>query len=451
MDELLQQMTPLDFRALVGPEADKLKQKHYLITVVEEVLALAERNQWGLSRKNGRLYAYNGAYWKELLEDDLRAFLQKAAEKFGVDRYDARFAPFGEQLYRQFLSSAYLSSPERSRDIVKINLANGTFDVGIEGQRLRSFDRKDFLTHQLPFAYDPQAEAPLFQAFLDRVQPDKDCQDLLAEYLGYLFVSPAKLKMEKTLLLYGTGANGKSVFFEIVSALLGKENISHYSLQNLTTEPAYCRAHLADKLVNYASEINGKLEANVFKQLVSGEPVEVRLPFGQPFTITDYAKMIFNCNELPSDVEHTPAYFRRFLIVPFKETIPEAEQDRQLATKIIASELSGVFNWVLDGLHRLLKRGCFTDCDAVREQVEAYKLQADSVRTFLAEEGYVPDPERTMTRAELYLHYKSFCQDNGFRFVHSRNFAKRLEGCGIIGTRRSNGHVHFISRAHHII
>ncbi|OGV31935.1 MAG: hypothetical protein A3E88_07330 [Legionellales bacterium RIFCSPHIGHO2_12_FULL_35_11] len=44
------------------------------------------------------------------------------------------------------------------------------------------------------------------------------------------------------------------------------------------------------------------------------------------------------------------AYFRRFLIIPFQVTIPEAEQDKQLAQKIIKSELSGVFNWVLQGL-----------------------------------------------------------------------------------------------------
>ena len=84
---------------------------------------------------------------------------------------------------------------------------------------------------------------------------------------------------------------------------------------------------IANKLVNYASEISGKLETSIFKQLVSGEPVEARLPYGKPFSITGYAKLIFNCNELPKDVEQTRGYFRRFLIIPFEVTIPEAEQD----------------------------------------------------------------------------------------------------------------------------
>jgi|GEM_PF-3527595 len=46
------------------------------------------------------------------------------------------------------------------------------------------------------------------------------------------------------------------------------------------------------------------METTLFKQFVSGEPVEAHLSYGEPFTLTDYAKLIFNCNELPTDVEH---------------------------------------------------------------------------------------------------------------------------------------------------
>ena len=57
-------------------------------------------------------------------------------------------------------------------------------------------------------------------------------------------------------------------------------------MQSLTNDNGYYRAMIANKLVNYASEINGKLIASLFKQLVSGEPVEARLPYGRPFTLT---------------------------------------------------------------------------------------------------------------------------------------------------------------------
>ena len=442
--DLLEQVQKVDFRALAGFEPDdedaKLKKPHYLIITVEQVLELARRNQWNMCRREGFFYSYNGAYWKPFDKDDLKAFLRQAAERLGVDKFDARYVEFSKSLFDQFNETAYLPAPEADRDTTKINLQNGTYEISTAKQYLRPPDAADFLTHQLPFAYDPEATAPLFQSFLNRVQPDVDCQKLLAEYLGYVFISPSKFKLEKALLLYGSGANGKSVFFEIVTALLGKENVSHYSLQSLTNEPAYCRAHLANKLVNYASEISGKLEAATFKQLVSGEEVEARLPYGQPFILTNYARLIFNCNELPADVEHTHAYFRRFLIVPFSVTIPDHEQDKQLAAKIIDAELSGVFNWILTGLKRLLAQGSFSDCQAVNDQLEAYKRQSDTVRVFLGEQGYQVSSDYTPLK-DLYRDYKSFCLEDGYRPVNNRNFQKRLNASGVLTERARFGFV----------
>ncbi len=190
--------------------------------------------------------------------------------------------------------------------------------------------------------------------------------------MGYLFIKPAVLKLEKVLLLYGTGANGKSVFFDVMMALLGGgANVSNASLESITKDKDYTRAMLANKLVNYASEISTKLDPSTFKTLSSGEPISARMIYGPPFT-TNYAKMIFNCNELPKETEQNHGFYRRFLIVPFDVTIPDREQDKELAQRIISSELSGVFNWVLDGLDRLLKNKQFTESSVVRQKVEDY-------------------------------------------------------------------------------
>ena len=264
------------------------------------------------------------------------------------------------------------------------------------------------------------------------ILPDKNLQHILAEYLGYVFIHPSILKLEKALILYGTGANGKSVFYEVVRSLLGEENTSEYSLQNLTNETGYSRAMIANKLVNYASEINGKLEASIFKQLVSGEPVEARLPYGRPFIITRYAKFIFNCNELPKDVEHTEGYFRRFQIVPFEVTIPEEEQDKQLSQKIISAELSGVFNWLLSGLERLLKQKRLTHSDKIKQAREQYEKESDSTRLFLEDKGYQPSPTAYVPLNKIYPDYREFCLDNGFHPVNATNFKKRLIARGVI-------------------
>lgn len=417
----------------------RLQEKHYIIIAIENIKTIAEKNNWGLCRNNSFTYLFNGVYWNRLNKDTLQNFLGQAAEKMGISRFSARYFAFRDKLLKQFNSASLLDAPTPPEYSVLINLLNGTYEITPTGSRLRPFDSRDFLSYQLNFNYDSLADAPMFMEFLNKVLPDKDLQNLLAEFLGYIFVKTRYLKLEAALFLYGTGANGKSVIYDIVNAMLGNINVTSYSLENLTDKSGYARAMIAGKLVNYASEINGKLEVSFFKQLASGEPIEARLPYGEPLIITDYAKLIFNLNELPREVEHTHAFFRRLQIIPFNVTIPESEQDKQLANKIIADELSGVFNWVLEGLDRLLKKKAFTPCDAVSEAVEKYKLESDSVRLFIEDNDYKKSAESKILLKHLYLEYRQYCNEDGNSPVKKMNFKKRLESQGIIFERYNDG------------
>lgn len=445
LSKLLEMVKPLDFASIAQVEPKKLKDMHYQIITVEEILNLAKENSWGICQKHEFIYLYNGAYWNLCGVDDLKRFLGLCAEKMGVNQFKAKQFLFRDNLYKQFIVLSNLTSPNIAKDNVLINLENGTFEVSAKGGILRSFDPNDFLTYQLSFKYDPKAEAPIFKKYLDRVLPDQQMQKVLAEFLAYIFIKPNILKLEKTLILFGSGANGKSVLYEIVRHLLGAHNTSEYSLQSLTNTNGYYRAMLSNKLVNFASEINGKLEVSIFKQLVSGEAVEARLPYGNPLILTDYAKLIFNTNELPKDVEQTHAFFRRFLIIPFNVTIPESEQDRQLSSKIVANELSGVFNWILNVLDGLLERKQFSDCDALKNALEEYRLNSDSVRLFLDENGYQASPDQYNLIKDLYFEYRAFCVEDGLRPVSKVNFKKRLEGIGIAIERINSGNVAYIS------
>ncbi|TDP02199.1 phage/plasmid primase, P4 family [Flavobacterium sp. 245] len=422
-----------------------LSKRHYLILCIEQLLKIAEIKEWGLCKKNGFIYLYNGSYWTEIDKEHFQSFLGNVALKMGVEKFEGKIHTFREELYKQFMSDAYLQTPKGKGNCILINLINGTFEITPDHREIRAFETKDFITHQLPFEYDPEAAAPLFQSYLDEVLPDKDKQKILAEFCGYIFIKPSVLKLEKMLILFGTGANGKSVFFEIINALLGFENITNYTLQSLTNSNGYFRAKIGNKLVNYASEINGKLETDIFKQMASGEPIEARLPHGDPFILTEYAKLIFNCNELPKEVEHTHAYFRRFLIIDFDKTIPEEKQDKQLPQKIIQNELPGVFNWMLQGLDRVYQQRNFSKCDAVENARNNYEKQSDSVQLFISEMEYVASATEYILIAELYYKYRMFCVDDGYRPVGKSKFIQRLNHYKIFVKRINSGNVAYVS------
>lgn len=427
LKQLLEKIPNVNFKKIANIDDDKEpKQSHYHVIAIEAILETAKKESLGLCRNHDFIYLYNGAYWQLIDRDELKTFIGKAAEKMGINHLLARHHKFKDDLFKQFIASAHLPKPEQPKDSVFINLKNGTFEITPTGNRLKPFDANDFLTYQLSFDYDPTAKAPQFEKYLNKVLPDELLQKILSEYLGYIFIRTSVLKLEKTLLLYGGGANGKSVFYEIVRSLLGEQNTSEYSLQSLTNENGYERAMISNKLLNYASEISGKLQSYIFKQLVSGESVGARLPYGNPFIMTDYAKLMFNCNELPTDVEHSEAYFRRFLIIPFNVTIPEHEQDKQLAKKIIDSELSGVFNWVLEGLKRLLENKQFTESEVVKQMRTQYEKESDSVALFLDGLGYKSDLNNWIQLIKLFNEYREYCREYGYKCLSYKNFQKRL-------------------------
>lgn len=423
----------------------KLNEKHLLIITIEEITQVAKRKRWGICKNQDFIYLFNGAYWKSIDKEAFQKFLGEASQKMGVGKYTAKYFRFRENLFKQFIASEYLPAPLRQKDRVYVNLLNGTFEI-TDRPYLRNFDAADFIKYQLPFAYDPKAVAPKFMAFLNKVLPEKDKQAILCEFLGYVFVPQSYLKLEKALFLYGSGANGKSVLYEVIKALLGSFNTSEYTLQSLTDTNGYYRAMIADKLVNYATEINGKLDSTKFKSLASGEAVEARLPYGQPLIVEDYAKLIFNTNELPKEVEFTDAFFRRFIIIPFQVTIPEKEQNKNLHREIIEHELPGVFNWVIDGLKRLLCQKKFSDCPSTDNALDQFRTESDTVKRFLEEECYKSDSENKILLKELYKEYREFALDDGNKVLSKGNFKKRLEALRIYVKRESLGIQIYISK-----
>ncbi|MCC2644761.1 MAG: hypothetical protein K0R94_539, partial [Burkholderiales bacterium] len=330
-----------------------------------------------------------------------------------------------DKLFKQFIALAHLEAKVKNLNKVMINLQNGTFEVG-SIIKLREFDKSDFLTYQLPFSYSKDAIAPKFRGFLNNVLPDQDCQKLLQEYCGYIFTK--NLKLEKCLILYGTGANGKSVIVDVMNALLGIQNVTNYSLASLSQE--HNRANIKDVLVNWGYEIHGNLDSDTFKNLTSGEPIQARLKYGNSFMMTDYAKLAFNANSLPKDVEHNEAFYRRFMIIPFEVTIPQDKRDANLAKDIITSELEGVFNWIIEGLKRLVDQKSFSDSVKSKEALDAYKKESDTVALFVEDNSYRKSLDKKIATKTMFSEYIQFCKDNGFRSLNIRNFSSRLQFLG---------------------
>jgi putative DNA primase/helicase len=420
----------------------KVSEKEKYVIIIDKVIEFANKNNWDICQNGNSTFVFNGSYWQVLDENVLKRFLGQCAEKLGLKKTKAKQYDVKDCLLKQFYSTGFRS--KKKKDTILINLKNGTFEVTADGKhKLREVDKNDFLTYQLPFEYNPAALCPKFEKYINEVLQDKECQNALAEFAGYVFIP--NLKHEKALFLYGSGANGKSVFFDIITALFGKENITNSSLSMLCKRDDY-RAKLALYLVNYASEIGKEINTDIFKQLVSCEPITVRELYGKPHEISNYTKLIFNANELPKSAEQTEAYFRRFLIIPFDVTIPKEKRNPNLAREINANELSGIFNWVLRGLDRLVVNKKFTECAKAEEALNVYKSESNNVVLFIDECCYTPSIDNHTPLKNLYAEYRLFCSENGYLCCSNNTFSQRLKDMAFNISRRNMGNVVYIEK-----
>ena len=203
LNEMLKHIEPVNFREYckLDNDKDKLLKKHFLVACIELLLKNVNDSGLSLCRKSEFIYLFNSEYWENVSDEVFKDFLGDVALKMGVDKFDAKHHLFKDELYKQFLSDAGLKEIKPTNGTTLINLFNGTFEITPKKQFLRAFKKSDFLTYQLPFAYDSVATAPQFKFFLDEVLPEPELQNILAEYLGYIFIKNSVLKLEKVLLL----------------------------------------------------------------------------------------------------------------------------------------------------------------------------------------------------------------------------------------------------------
>lgn len=171
--------------------------------------------------------------------------------------------------------------------------------------------------------------------------------------------------MQKCFFLVGEGANGKSVFLDVISSVFGAAQISNVEISGLI-EP-FQRIRLLNSILNISSETqsNVKGSESIFKQLVVGDTVSGCYKNRDFVEFRTRAKFISACNEYIKSRDSTTGFFRRICLVAFNARFTdepdggELKADRELTNKL-KKELPGIFNWCYQGYRILRDQRYFT-------------------------------------------------------------------------------------------
>lgn len=315
------------------------------------------------------------------------------------------------------------------RDPYLLNVLNGTLDL--RKSEIRPHAPGDLITRVCPVAYDPDAPAPTFDRFLAEVQPNPEHRAFLARLFGYAAVGVVK---EHVLgVLWGPGANGKSVLMDCVTRLLGtyaKPGPSSLIVASGGHEPhptdvASC---VGARLVPvHETKRGAALDASKVKLLTGGDELTARFCGKDFFRFTPTHTLVMLSNYKPRADATDAALWRRVLLVPFEVVIPPERRDRDLSDRINA-EASGVLRWIVEGAAEWFRIGLAAPA-SILEQTAAYRSSEDSIGTFL-EERTVTLPAAKVQASVIYDGFKRWCEEHGEHAVRANDFAAELEGRG---------------------
>jgi phage/plasmid-associated DNA primase len=170
-------------------------------------------------------------------------------------------------------------------------------------------------------------------------------------------------------------------------------------------------------------EDGSRLAESLVKQLTGGDRVKARRMRQDFWEFEPTHKVLMACNHKPQVRGTDNAIWRRITLVPFTETIPTAEQDKNLPDKL-RREAAGILAWAVEGCLEWRREGLQAP-EAVRQATGAYRAEMDVLGAFLRECCEL-GTEYNVAAKDLYGAYKFWCEDNGERPETQRRFGSRL-------------------------
>jgi P4 family phage/plasmid primase-like protien len=315
-----------------------------------------------------------------------------------------------------------------------VNFQNCFFDP--INQTTIPHDPKYLAINQIPHEYHRGAKfsGRVTEEFVKFAVPDEADREMLWQYFGYCMTADSSL--QKFLIFKGQGGTGKSQLIKIIEAIIGRENISNVSLEELSEN--FYPALLIGKLLNSCADIpSNALESVAAIKKITGEDLIIgNKKFGSMINFHSYAKLIFSANEIPINIdEKSEALYRRMLIIKI---------DRKPVKKNIHlwDELKAEINYSLmkacEALERMYKIGYFIESPNSKSNVEELYMEADNIMAFVIERTKAIDGKSTKSSV-LYEEYKKYCEDGDRKVVGRSGFHKSMKNKGYIKRREFDG------------
>ncbi|WP_394730007.1 phage/plasmid primase, P4 family [Altererythrobacter sp. GH1-8] len=311
---------------------------------------------------------------------------------------------------------------------------------------LQTNEPRMLITRQCAASFEKTADCPRWRQFLDEVfvnedgTPDANTIEAVQILLGLTLTG--EVSEEIIVFCVGFGANGKSIFGNAISAILGEyaKTAPTSLLAARRTDDHAARPDMAmlpgTRLVS-VNELPGGmfLDEVVAKQLAGREPIAARHLYGEYFTFDPAFTPWVRTNHKPIIKGDDDGIWRRIVILPFRRKFERHQQDPFLETKLMA-EREGILAWMVEGAVKYYRDGLRLS-PAMKHETAQYRKESDLLGEFL-EERTEKDPAERVEQSTLFRGWRFWCEENGVQPGSKKTFTQRLAERGFPSTK-SNG------------
>ena len=322
-----------------------------------------------------------------------------------------------------------LSIDEIDADHNLIGIQDQVYDI-TEGSS-RPALASDLVMKSLGTNYEPEAKCQQWESFLKTsMQGDQEMIDYLQRLVGYFLT--ASYKEQEIYYFFGAGANGKSTFLDLITALLGdySTKVSSDSFMKkrsgtLNLGAQSSMAMLAGTRLAITDETNDgdtAFDVQSLKSISGDARLTGRFLRSNWITFDNTVKLVMYGNDKPYGNINDEGFWRRFRFIHFGYVVPKEDRDPNLLVKL-KDELPGILNWALKGLAEWREKGLQTP-PKVLDECEQYRVDLDSVTEFLTENTEEKLGSRLPIK-QLFERYKEWCEINLKHPEKSQGFYKR--------------------------
>jgi putative DNA primase/helicase len=301
-----------------------------------------------------------------------------------------------------------------------LNVQNGTLEL--RTGRLLEHDPNRLITKLAPVEYYPDAVHPVWDAALERLDPQ------LQEFLQLAFGSTLTGDTSNELLffIHGPTKSGKSTdlgaFKEVLGDYAVTTNFSAFLKQTKNDGGSGHRTDLANlagarMVLSLEVEKGRQLAVALLKHLTGGDKIRARRVYEDEFEYMPQFKLWLVANDRPKASSDDDAFWERMKLVPFGKSLAPGERDKTVKETLYRDPeaRSAILAWGVRGTLEWLRRGReLTIPDIVQGATTAYREECDDLAGFF-EEKCVLGPEHNVKSSDLFAACESWCKANGVR------------------------------------